>query len=331
MILAFDFVSIFVGGLRDAVAVPACIYAVAAIGLNIQFGYAGLMNFGHIGSALVGAYGTAISVDHGIPLAGAIGIGMAAAFVLGLLLGLPTLRLRADYLAIATISAAEILRVLANSNRLQDLTGGPIGINDAADGFYSTNPIPSGRYGWGAFGFNEDKLWTIIIGWTLVVILTLVSRRLARSPWGRVLKGVREDEEATTSLGKNVFLAKLQALVIGSVIAGISGVLFVFDGGFVSPSFFISQVTFNWYLVLILGGIGTLLGPPVGAMVYWFVISIFNASLAELLGDDGWWFVEPNDAGALRFVLVGLTIVLLLAFRPQGIFGNKEEAIVRDR
>jgi len=127
--LAVNLGAAAVDGLRDMVGISCCVYALASIGLNIQFGFAGLLNFGHIGSALVGAYGTAIMVNNGHPLWLAAIVGLIAAIVLGLLLGLPTLRLRADYLAIATISVAEILRVLANSVRLQDVTGGPIGIS----------------------------------------------------------------------------------------------------------------------------------------------------------------------------------------------------------
>lgn len=316
-----------VDGLRDMVAVPSVVYALGAIGLNIQFGFAGLLNFGSVASGLVGAYGASIAVDQGLPLWVGVIIGLAAAALLGLLLGLPTLRLRADYLAIATISAAEIIRVIVNSARLQDVTGGPIGLTGGADDFFAVNPIPEGRYGWGSFSFNQNTLWTILVGWTIVIVLCLFVWGLARSPWGRLLKAVREDEDAARSLGKNVFKLKLQAFVIGSVIGGIAGIIFMFDGGFVKPDFFVSQTTFNWYLVVILGGVATVLGPPVGAIVYWFVISVLNSVLTQVIG-DGWWIFDTTDTGAIRYVLVGLTIVLLLVFRPQGLLGDKDEAVI---
>ena len=320
-----------VDGLRDMVAVPACVYALASIGLNIQFGYAGLLNFGGVASGLVGAYGAAISVSNGLPLWLGVIIGIAGAGVFGLLLGLPTLRLRADYLAIATISTAEILRVVVNSTRLQDITGGPIGITGVADEFFAVNPIPSGRYGWGGFSFNQNTLWTMVVGWSLVIVFSLVVWGLVRSPWGRLLKAVREDEEAARSLGKNVFKLKLQAFVLGSAIGGVAGIIFTFDGGFVKPDFFVAQTTFNWYLVVILGGVATVLGPPVGAMLYWFVISLFNSLLTQAIGSNGWWIIDTTDTGAVRYVLVGVTIVLLLVFRPQGIFGDRAEAMIGDR
>jgi len=331
MILGFSVGSAVVDGLRDAFAVPACVYALASVGLNVQFGYAGLLNFGHVASGLVGAYGAAITVNSGGSLWLGIIIGIVAAAVLGLLLGLPTLRLRADYLAIATISVAEILRVLANSARLQSVTGGPIGISNVADDFFAINPIPRGRYGWGSFSYNQNSLWTMIVGWTLVVIACLIVWRLTRSPWGRLLKAVREDEEATRALGKNVFAMKLQAFVLGSVFGGIAGILFIFDGGFVKPDFFVAQTTFNWYLVVILGGVATVLGPPVGAILFWFVISLFNSLLSQAIGENGWWIISSTDTGAVRYVFVGIAIVLLLVFRPQGILGNKDEALIGDR
>lgn len=315
-----------VDGLRDMVGISACVYALASIGLNIQFGFAGLLNFGHVASALVGAYGAAILVDNGMPLWLGVIVGIVAAIVLGLLLGLPTLRLRADYLAIATISVAEILRVLTNSVRLQDLTGGPIGISGVADDFFAINPIPDGRYGWGSFSFNHNTLWTMTVGWTLVILASLMVWGLARSPWGRLLKAVREDEEAARALGKNVFALKLQAFVLGSAIGGLAGIVFALRGGFVTPTFFIAQTTFNWYLVVILGGVATVLGPPIGAMLYWFVISTLNSVLTQAVGNDGWWFIASTETGAVRYVLVGITIVLLLVFRPQGLFGDRDEA-----
>lgn len=318
-----------VDGLRDMVAVPSCVYALGAVGLNVQFGYAGLLNFGAVASGLVGAYGAAISVDRGLPLWVGVLVGIAAAALLGLLLGLPTLRLRADYLAIATISAAEIIRVVVNSARLQDLTGGPIGLTGVADGFFAVNPIPEGRYGWGSFSFNQNTLWTISVGWTLVALSCLLVWGLARSPWGRLLKAVREDEDAARSLGKNVFVLKLQAFVLGSVIGGLAGIIFMFDGGFVKPDFFVSQTTFNWYLVVILGGVATVLGPPLGAMVYWFIISVLNSVLTQVIG-NGWWIIDGTDVGSVRYVLVGAAIVLLLVFRPQGLLGDPQEVLIRE-
>lgn len=320
----------FIDGIREAIGVQGAYYALAAVGLNLQFGYAGLLNFGHVASAMVGAYGAAVVVDSGGSLWVGIVVGILAAGLLGLLMGMPTLRLRADYLAIATISVAEIIRVVINSSRTQSVTGGPIGITGVAADFYAINPIPPGRYGWGSLTYNQNTLFTMIVGWTLVALACALIWALTRSPWGRLLKAVREDEEATRALGKNVFAMKLQAFVIGSVIGGMAGILFTFDGGFVKPDFFLAQTTFNWYLVVILGGVATVFGPPLGAMVFWFAIALFNNLLTQAIGRDGWWFLESTDTGAIRYVAVGVAVVLLLVFRPQGLLGNKEEAQIGD-
>ncbi len=330
MIFGLNVGAAVIDGLREALGVQGAYYALAAVGLNLQFGYAGLLNFGHVASAMTGAYGAAIVVDNGGSLWLGIVVGVLAAGLLGLLMGMPTLRLRADYLAIATISVAEIVRVVINSSRTQDLTGGPIGITGVAAEFYAINPIPEGRYGWGSLTYNQNTLFTMIVGWSLVALACLLIWSLARSPWGRLLKAVREDEEATRALGKNVFSMKLQAFVIGSLIGGVAGIIFTFDGGFVKPDFFLAQTTFNWYLVVILGGVATVFGPPLGAIVFWFSIAMFNGLLTQLIGSDGWWIIESTDTGAVRYVIVGVAIVLLLVFRPQGLLGNKEEAQIGD-
>ena len=127
-----DFGTVFTDGLRAALGVNAAAYALAAIGLNLQYGFTGLLNFGQVGFALVGAYGTAIAVDGGAPLWLGLLAGIGAAIALGLVLGIPTLRLRADYLAIVTISAAEILRISAVSTQLEGFTGGSFGIGGFA-------------------------------------------------------------------------------------------------------------------------------------------------------------------------------------------------------
>src|SRR5262245_2169221 len=137
---------IFEDGLRSSLGLVAAVFALTAVGLNLQFGYTGLANYGQAGFLLVGAYGTAIAVDKwDLPLWAAFLVGIGAAVLLGLLLGIPTLRLRADYLAIVTIAAAEVLRIVANSRAAQDVTGGPQGIGGFAGDFYDLNPF-NGRF-----------------------------------------------------------------------------------------------------------------------------------------------------------------------------------------
>ena len=327
-----DLVKILTDSLRAAVGVPAAAYALAAVGLNVQFGYTGLLNFGHVAFMMLGAYGTAVTVNEGGPLWLGLLVGMGAAALLGLLLGIPTLRLRADYLAIVTIAAAEILRLVARSNAAEGLTGGVFGIQAFADQFYDINPIPVGRYGFGSFNFSQRQLWVILAGWAAVALALLLLTALMRSPWGRVLRAIREDEDAARSLGKNVFAYKIQSLVLGGVIGSLAGALLAIDTQAVNPDTFVSILTFFAYTVLILGGPGRVLAPIVGATIFWFLLQFTDGLLREAL-DAGWLgsFIEASDIAAIRFALVGLGLMLLMALRPQGILGNREELLTDER
>jgi branched-chain amino acid transport system permease protein len=327
-----DLLKILTDSLRTAVGVPAAAYALAAVGLNVHFGYTGLLNFGQVAFMMVGAYGTAITVHQGGPLWLGLLVGVGLAVALGLLLGVPTLRLRADYLAIVTIATAEILRYVTRSRALQPLTGGVFGLQQFADPFYALNPIPPGRYGFGSFNFSHRQLWVIAVGWLAVTLALLLLAVLLRSPWGRVLKAIREDEDAARSLGKNVFAYKIQSLVLGGVIGSLAGMLLAIDTQAVNPDTFISVLTFFAYTVLILGGPGRILAPVVGAVIFWFLLQFTDGLLREALA-AGWLgnVLEANDAAAVRFALVGLGLILLMVLRPQGILGSREELLTDER
>src|SRR4051794_29582898 len=230
-----DIVQILGDALRTAFGPLGAAYALAAIGLNLQFGYTGLLNFGHIAFLMVGAYGTAITVDQGGSLWLGIAVGVLAAVVLGLIFGLPTLRLRVDYLAIVTIAAGEVLRTIVRSGGKDGLTGGGFGIPRFAGGFYDLNPDPPGTYGWGRLSYSARGLWVLTATWSIVALCTLVVVLLVRSPWGRVLRSIREDEDAARSLGKNVFSYKLQSLVVGGVIGALAGIMLAIDRQSVNP------------------------------------------------------------------------------------------------
>ena len=327
-----DFVGILADSLRAAVGVPAAAYALAAVGLNVHFGYTGLLNFGQVAFMLVGAYGTAVTVNEGGPLWLGLLVGIGAAVVLGLLLGIPTLRLRTDYLAIVTIATAEILRYVTRSRALEPLTGGVFGIQKFADPFYDLNPIPAGRYGFGSFNFSHRQLWVMAVGWLLVALVLLLLTVLLRSPWGRVLKAIREDEDAARSLGKNVFAYKIQSLVLGGVIGALAGMLLAIETQAVNPDTFISILTFFAYTVLILGGPGRILAPVVGAVIFWFLLQFTDGLLRGAL-EAGWLgsLLEANEVAAVRFALVGLGLMLLMILRPQGILGSREELLTDER
>ena len=326
-----DFSAILADAGRAAVGEAAIVYALAGIGLNVHFGYTGLLNFGQVGFLLVGAYGVAITVaQFNGPLWLGVIVGILSAVVLALLLGVPTLRLRADYLAITTIAAGEILRLVYRSAYAEPLTGGVFGLQQFADSFYSLNPIPDGSYGVGRFAFSEQGLWLMVVGWALVVISAILVLLLMRSPWGRVLKSIREDEEAARSLGKNVFSYKLQSLVIGGVIGALGGMVLAIANQAVSADTYNPVVTFYTYTVLILGGAGRVIGPIVGSVVFWFLVSGTDTFLRQLVGTSEFvgGMIAATETGAIRFALVGLGLMLLMIYRPEGMFGNRQEMLL---
>ncbi len=324
-----DIIKIFVDAGRAAVGVPAAAYALSAIGLNLQFGYTGLLNFGHVASMLVGAYGMAITVDLGGSLWLGIPVGILCAILLGLLIGIPTLRLRADYLAIVTIAVAEILRLVVRSSLAAPLTRGIYGIQAFADEFFDLNPIPEGLYGIGQFRFDQRGVWVMLTGWGLVLLAIAFMRKLTTSPWGRVVRAVREDEDAARSLGKNVFGYKLQSLMIGGAIGALAGMLLAIDQQNVTPDNYIPLLTFYAFTIVILGGPGTLWGPVLGSMIFWFLFEFLDGVMTTAVVDR--WFgdlLDSTDIGPFRFALFGIGLMWLMAFRPQGMFGKREEMLI---
>ncbi len=297
-------------------------YALAALGLAVHFGYSGLLNFGQAGFMAVGAYGFAIStLTFNVPFFIGLLIAVVAASIFALLLGIPTLRLRADYLAIVTIASAEIVRYIVTTNQLTGVTGSANGLAAFEGGFYDMNPFPAGDY----FGMNNRDFFIRIVGWGLVALCCTLVWLLMRSPWGRVLKGIREDENAVRSLGKNVYAYKMQALVIGGVLGALAGMIFTLPRGAVQPANYGTELTFFLYTCLLLGGLGTVLGPVIGAMIFWVVLSLTQGLLFGAIESGAITFLNTVQAGQLRFILVGVALMLLMIFRPQGVFGNKKE------
>jgi neutral amino acid transport system permease protein len=327
-----DFVKVLIDATRAAVGIPAAAFALSSIGLNLQFGYTGLLNFGHVASMLVGAYGMAITVDMGGSLWLGIPVGVLCAVLLGLMVGAPTLRLRADYLAIVTIAAAEILRLVVRSSLAAPLTKGIFGIQAFADEFFALNPIPDGYYGIGRLRFDARGVWVMLVGWGLVLLAIAFLRKLISSPWGRVIRAIREDEDAARSLGKNVFGYKLQSLMIGGAIGALAGMMLAIDQQNVTPDNYIPLLTFYAFTIVILGGPGTLWGPVIGSVVFWFIFEFLDGVMTAAVV-EGWFgdLLRSSDIGPLRFALFGIGLMWLMAFRPQGIFGKREEMLIDGR
>lgn len=323
-----DFGVIFNNTVNALLNAEALYLALAALGLNIHFGYTGLLNFGQVGFLTVGAYGLAVGVSYlGLPFGVSILLGLGLAVLLALLLGIPTLRLRADYLAIVTIASSEVLRLIARSATLRDVTGGSSGLTGFAGGFYDLNPLSPGRYGFGPFDYNESRAWLLMVGWTIVVLGSILIFLLMRSPWGRVLKAIREDEDAVRSLGKNVVGYKMQSLILGGIFGALGGFIFALANSSVQPDNYSTLLTFFAFTAMILGGAGRVLGPVIGAIIFSSFFTFLENTLVQAVNADviPTSIMNSNQVGIVRFILVGVLLMALMIFRPQGIFGDKKE------
>ncbi|WP_309104159.1 branched-chain amino acid ABC transporter permease [Microbacterium sp.] len=299
-------------------------YALAATGLAVHFGYTGLLNFGMAAFMAVGGYGYAISIlTFGFPWWTGMLVGLLCGAVFALILGIPTLRLRADYLAIATIAAAEVVRLLFLTELFKGWTNSAGGLSGYHQSFREINPFPPGTYGFGPWTYNENELWVRVFGLVVLALAVLFVWALVRSPWGRVLKGIREDEDAVRSLGKNVFAYKMQALVVGGIIGALGGIVFVLPSA-VIPGSYSTSLTFFLWTILLLGGAATVFGPTLGAVLFWVVFA-FLGSLLPAMANAGYLPMSSAQADVVRYILIGIVLMLIVIFRPQGILGNKRE------
>ena len=426
-------------GYLISLAIFICIYALFSLGLNLQWGYTGLVNFGHIAFMTLGAYTTVLLSIHGVPLVLATLAGALLAAFLGLLIGISTLRLREDYLAIVTIGVSEVIRLIALNE--EELTQGTRGVYGYALPLAQIEPNQLVKFGMsavltGIFGLGLWKLWqwieqvpqhrglkttiqntsrkdlflfvgylvclgllvlslwlgltmsfgflalgavplgigaclpylrlnqpldqfkyqpwnthlalgaaTLTLGltlmiyaaaliqlwdytykggllWLLIVTVALVFWRLealVNSPWGRVLKAIREDEEVAKALGKDVFRYKLQSLMIGGAIAGLAGSFYAWQLTFINPDGFIPLITFQAWIIVVLGGSGNNVGTLLGAMIFWAYDALTRLVLPGLL------HLDDARLGAFRIMVIGLLMIVIMMWRPQGILGNKDE------
>lgn len=319
-----DFISVLSNAASYLLSPVTIAYALAATGLAVHFGYAGLLNFGMAAFVAIGGYAYAISVlTFGLPWFLAMLVALAAGAVFALILGIPTLRLRADYLAIVTIAASEIVRYLLLTQVFKGVTNSAGGLSGYHDSFRAANPFPPGDYGFGPWTYSANDLWSIVFGLIVLTVAVLFVWALMRSPWGRVLKGIREDEDAVRSLGKNVFAYKMQALVIGGMIGALGGVVLVLPSAVV-PGSYSTSLTFTLWTIMLLGGAATVIGPTLGAWLYW-VLFAFISNLLSALAKANLLPFTDTQAATVVFILVGVSLMLIVIFRPQGILGNKRE------
>lgn len=294
--------------------IMALIYAVMVLGLNLQWGYTGLFNAGVVGFYAIGAYATAILSGppraaliggFGLPFPLALAGGMAAAGLAALVVGLATLRLRAEYLAIATFGIAIGVQLVAVN--FESLTGGVNGLIG----------LPRPGFAWFGTPAAYNLFYLAVMLAVTAAVYGLFEAAL-RSPWGRLLKAVREDETAARALGKNITRIRLEAFVLGSVPIGLAGGLYVGFIGYLSPLDFLPILTFQVWAMLIVGGSGNNAGALAGALGVWALWTLSGLAISRLVPP-----ALQGQAGAAQVLLIGLLIVVVLLVRPRGLFGER--------
>lgn len=283
-----------------AIGISILIFGILALSVNIQYGSAGIFNFGVVAFFMIGAYTSAALTLLGFPFIISAIIGAVLSGAAGFLISLPALNLRGDFLALATFMFAQVINIFVLN--IQSL-GGAVGIAH----------VPS-AFPW-ISSYNNSVVANLILTASLFIGFYAIYKLLVVSPYGRVLKSIRDNETLSESLGKNTFRYKYQVFVIGSIIAGIDGAVYAQYLGFAGTELFTYSVTFTAYIMSIIGGSSTGAGAILGSAIYTIVQSVL------LLSKDV--IALPIDPNNLLFILFGLITVLLLYFRPEGIIREK--------
>ncbi len=360
-------------------------YAMAGLALNLHWGYTGLFNVGVAGFMAVAIYvmgiatapvdpsSSVVTPGLGLPVIVGIGLGVLAAAVAGLIVAGPALRLRSDYLAITTLGFAEIIRISLTSNTLQDFTlfgiamgtGGNQGLNLVGDPSKAVTQLFETGYGVGPIAVATEAIIEafgalgvqprVVVELAYVVILLVfvwgfywTFNRLGKSPFGRVLKAVRDDEDVANSLGKNVQLVKIKSFVIGAAFLGLAGILWHGSRGLATPNTFKTEVTVFVWVVVIIGGAGSNTGSVLGASLFVafllqgprYVRTVLNETLTlpdppltiirafgALAGGEPVAFLSfiLDRLNSLQFLILGIVLIYLIQRRPLGLLGHRKE------
>ena len=298
------------------VGVLAVIYGIFTAGLQLNIGETGVYNFAQAGFMAVGAYAMGVLVvNANWSFWAALPVATVIAVIVALIVGAPALRLRGDYFAIVTIAASEMIRyVIQNA---QGLTGGTVGLIGFNTQWSTLSTSISNDLGLGPAYYLVPLL---LVGAVVFVICLVVLAVMQRTPWGRLLKAIREDENASRALGKPVFRYRMQSLAIAAVLASIAGYLLALDLGSLSPDEFQTDNTFIALAMLLVGGLGSYPGVLVGAVVVEFLLQGTQAINLPL---------SDSKVASLRYMIVGGILIALAVWRPQGLLGRRDEMVLR--
>ena len=285
-----------------AIAIVTAIYVLLALGLNLQYGLTGLINFGHVGFFCVGAYVAALLSKHQVSPLVAFPVAALLAGLAAWPLGVVSLRLREDYFAIVSLGFSEVVRLVATSERW--LTNGVQGISG----------IPKLMDGLVPRAAEPVAVLALLVAVNLGAILMM--RRIANSPFGRVIEAIRDNEEAVKSLGKDPAGFKMKVLMLGAALAGIAGAFYAHYISFISPEQFVPLVTFQIWMAIIMGGVGRVSGALVGTLILMFFLE-GSRFLRDIVP-----FIPDVEMASIRLGVVGLAIVLFTLYRPQGLMGD---------
>jgi branched-chain amino acid transport system permease protein len=288
-----------------AIGIMTSIYGMLTLGLNLHYGYTGMINFGHVAFFAVGAYSSALISLSGYPIPLGMVIGAALAALMAYPLGILCLRLRADYLAIVTLSFSEIVRVVIISEEW--LTNGTRGIAGIPRPFSS-------------LGVGKADLAYLALVAAVLLICVLVIRRLAGSPFGRLIRAVRDDEDAVRSVGKDPAVLKVKVLMLGGGLGGLAGAFYAHYVTFISPDQFLPIITFYVWIAMIMGGAGTLSGAIAGSAILLLFLegSRFLRDIVPI--------VTEVQMASLRLAVIGLALVLFMLYRPQGLIADRSRS-----
>lgn len=286
-----------------AMAISAGIYALLALGVNLTWGMAGMVNLGLAGFFAVGAYATALLTKAGVAIPLGVAAGAAAAAVTGAAVAVVTARLRADYLAIVTLGFSESVRIAAANE---------IWLTNGSDGIAGI-PGP-----WrGVLSPQQFNLMFLAIVVTVLAAAFVVLQRIGRSPFGRVLRAIRDDEDVAAVAGKHVVAFKVKAFALGAAVLGIAGALYAHETSYVAPDLFAPLLTLNIILALVAGGVGNNAGAVLGAVL---IVAVLEGTrfAAPLMP-----FLEPAQVAAVRELLVSVLLLVIMRALPEGIIRER--------